>query len=462
MDFEEAELRSTGQWHVEKHPIEEYGMIDPLCGGIQIDVNAVTKAVKGELYESSLCNHNCTTEHGGYTCPASFSLNKGIKPTYASSTNILGWINASIKGIRTYRDSFMKDGFKKYCKNYNIPKKIRKVLRENLFSSVVEINLFGGNPEMHPEIEKIIEGLWGHECTVTLTTTGRRALQDKNFLKNPLHKPDMLALSADDFTPDNLDKYLKMSMDDLKKEWKTLSPYHGQAQKAIEAIYVARANRFVPEKLFNLVIHPGNIDDVIPIYKSLSHNFLTDKVNPFVYQSAFMYEADLPSMEFLSKLNEIVQFFTEETVNKKKGITKRLHYWLVLQAILTDWEVDPIKTGWLLTGKAWKCYENPSLGYLQIGRSPYDVPSPQGYPAGGKLGCFWNDRTVTESSAIEDSKHVTEYMLKGMAAKAKASDMPCWGCLMPRLMFNMVSTETGLEKSILPEYLKLRTKYLGF
>jgi hypothetical protein len=39
---------------------------------------------------------------------------------------------------------------------------------------------------------------------------------------------------------------------------------------------------------------------------------------------------------------------------------------------------------------------------------------------------------------------------------------PCPGCIMPRLMFDGISIELGLNPKLRPQYLKLRKKYFDF
>ncbi len=62
---------------ITKDTLLSLGLVFPVFGGIQIDLNVVLRAMPdGNTQPASLCDHNCTDEVGGYTCPAAFTLNK--------------------------------------------------------------------------------------------------------------------------------------------------------------------------------------------------------------------------------------------------------------------------------------------------------------------------------------------------------------------------------------------------
>lgn len=45
---------------------------------------------------------------------------------------------------------------------------------------------------------------------------------------------------------------------------------------------------------------------------------------------------------------------------------------------------------------------------------------------------------------------------------AEQTDRPCAGCVFPRLGFDMVSLERGMNEKLVPTYLELRKEYVGF
>ena len=105
-----------------------------------------------------------------------------------------------------------------------------------------EVNLFGGNPELHPEVADIIGELTASGHNVHFTTTGGSFMRSSQFLEQILeHPPSKLALSADDFDDESDIRALaSMSLDELKAAWRKTPRLHGQRRKAHEAIYTAK------------------------------------------------------------------------------------------------------------------------------------------------------------------------------------------------------------------------------
>lgn len=396
--------------------------------GIQVDLNVVP----GEEGESSLCNHNCTTEYGEYDCPAAFTKNKGLKPNYASSHDILNWIKIASKGLHQYRDFYITNILKQVCKRHNI--NYQEAL-SYLESKDITVNLFGGNPELHPELFHIIKSLRSSGYIIHLTTTGRKIMQDsflRNLEKNP---PDILALSTDDLDLEKINEFLKVPHTKLKEAWKNINPLYGQKQKSIEALYAAKV--YPGEILFNIVMHPGNITEIREIIKTI-HLYLPNVIlNPFPFQNSFSYEKSIPNELYINRLKEIVDWIIKEN---PKYLTQRKHYWQALNRAYEKHGGDTQTLWSKITGTLWKCYQSVSPGYIQIGKG-----SPLAKGNGGKLGCYWNNETVSENSILEKPGQVFNYLLEGRYNLMKESTNPCPGCIMPRLMADPLTTWTGLD-----------------
>ena len=113
---------------------------------------------------------------------------------------------------------------------------------------------------------------------------------------------------------------------------------------------------------------------------------------------------------------------------------------------------------------SWKCYGSPRANrYIQIGASP-EVHSGQ-KTAGGHLACFWNSETVTVKETQVwnmNPPEIAGFITQGMIEIANSHPDPCPGCNFPRLNFDMMSLEIGMDPRLVPNYLKLRKNYLGF
>ncbi len=178
------------------------GFVSESIAGIQLDVNAAHNK-QGE--EASLCDHACVQQVNGvltggkYDCPIAFVSNKGIIPQLAPADYLVRGVLQTAKGTRLAREQFLADIFPDYCARFRIPSAVAEDLVKIWQEQKLEVNLFGGNPEMHKEIAWIIQQLIQEGFSVTLTTTGRRFLDPKwaaQVLQTP---PHLVALSADDF-----------------------------------------------------------------------------------------------------------------------------------------------------------------------------------------------------------------------------------------------------------------------
>ena len=452
---------------ITKQSLLDLGMVFPVFSGVQIDLNAVDHTMPdGRKVPASLCDHNCTEEVGNYTCPAAFTLNRGIKPRFASKEAILRWIEIGRAGLILARDAFLANYFGQYCQMFRVPLEVEGILRELLRTNLCEVNLFGGNPEMHPEVLSLVRELKREGFRVNLTTTGRRLLTSQKFAsKIVADPPHLLALSADDFDPACLDELFQMSLPDLVQVWKKIGPLRGQSQKFVEGIFAAKFMREHNAEgaiLFNMVLHHGNLRHAREIMHALAHYLPGVLVNPYPAQDSFLGGNGLLfAPEDLVLFGELIDFFIAETVAGNPTLTKRLQYWLVMKAILE--ECDPAEASQFLSGHGtWQCYRHELVAgagmYLQIGkRNP--IHTATDVEPGGHAGCYWQNETVTMLKQISSAVQVASHVICGQSEKVSG---PCPGCSMPRLWFNSVTTELGLNPRLVPRYLDLRLQYVGF
>lgn len=444
---------------------KELGLIADVAGGIQIDINAVKKTLpSGEQHEASLCDHNCTADVGGYDCPAAFSHNKGTKPHFAPPEKIIKWITLGRGGLRRARDVFLREKFNDYCEKMDIPDAVQDELMTALQGDRFEVNLFGGNPEMHPYVLSIITSLKQKGFKVNLTTTGRRFMKSTPFLDEFLiDPPHVLALSADDFEKGELPVLLKMEPEEMRTAWKNIPPTHGQKQKCLEALYTAKilGERTQLTILFNMVLHPGNAGDFHELFTLLTESFPNVLINPYPTQTRFFYEEGDANREYLEALERVVDFMIHETIMGNRHIVLRLHYWLAMKAVFGVLRGNGRAIADFVSGAIWRCYTRPGMMYLQIGQGPKNLPAAHRY-AGGHLGCFWNNQTITQTKQIMSAQQTDGFIRGEALLLSKQTASPCGGCAFPRLMFDMITTERGLHKMITPAYIQLRKKYAGF
>ena len=455
--------------------IKEYGL-GGVFNGIQIDVVVVKKQTSEGCTESPLCDHNCVKEVDGrptggkYNCPAAFTLNKGTRPdTLASKEEIIHGIKNVAEGIERSKKYFLGKFFDEYSSEFDLPPHFAEALRTNLGAGGVEINLFGGNPEMHPDIAAIVAELKQLGYIINLTTTGRRLMHDQKFVEDiSANPPHLLALSADEFdSPETIKKYAQMSLEEIKKEWQTVPPFFGQRQKMLEAIYATKLLHGRVKILYNIAVHPGNIVNIYQLIDALKNNLPGVLINPYPAQSSFLYEPAVFAEEQMSELEKFVQYMIGEQVGQMgqtiKIFVPRLHYWLMLKSIFNTYQ-DKKRMATALSGYGvWQCFRRPGSGrYIQIGLStlPNDKPT-----AGGYFGCFWNNQTVTDSSEQVwnmNNEQIDDYLIAGPTKLAARCTRPCPGCIMPRLNFDLLGVEKGMNLELKNNYLKLRKEYIGF
>jgi len=401
----------------------DYGFIYQVCGGFQFDLNSVLKKTNQGYIERHHCDHNCTTDCVNYQCPAAFSSNRDIdQQTTLSLDEIEKSLQNAYEGMVLANKQFLKNIFSQYCHDYYIPKHVAKDLIETLSTSKLELNMFGGNPELHPQFLEIIKIAHRIGWKVTTITTGKKFMYDEQFTK------------------------------------------------AFESIYSAKlalSNKKFPKMLFNIVVHPGNIDVIYEMIKLLSVKFPSVLINPYPAQSSFSFSSLAWKIEHLPKIEKFVDFMIDKQFSRIKNnfpAVARLLYWLALKSIFETKLRDTDKLAMLSGYDIWKCYKQAGAGrYLQA--SLADKRSKKPFRVGAHPGCFWNHETVT------DNKHqlwnmtpeeISLYLLDHKTKLPAKSENPCPGCIMPRLMFDGISIELGLDHRLLPAYLKLRNKYFNF
>jgi organic radical activating enzyme len=451
----------------QKHLLK-MGMIRPVSGGIQVDVMATFSHRNGKRLHRSLCDHNCTAEKGHYTCPAAFKSNQNLDPkSLAPAEKILKGLQVAIPAIKAANVAFLDNAFKHYCKKFKVPEKISTIINTTLRNNPIEINITGGNPEIHPEIIDILASLKQHEdLVINLTTTGRKFMFDNEFSKKIIkYPPDVLAFSIDSFShAEQVNQLVKKSPKELISIWKSLPKTNGQEQKTIEALYAATILKEVypPHTGFNLVIHPDNIAYIEDTINVLADNFPGFHIFPYPAQTGYLNKSGI--FNDPGRFENLVDRIIDSHVDNSLSITPRLHYWLVLKSIFNVFKGDEAAIANIISGGGlWYCYKNKgSIRYLQIGKGS---SASDNFWGGGHLGCYWNSTTVTnDDKQVWDMNllSVVNYILGGATTLAQFSQTPCLGCGFPRLLFDVVSTEIGLNDILVQDYLRLRKNYVGY
>lgn len=453
--------------------LKQFGFVYDVCAGFQFDLNTVLKPLLGNFTEGHYCDHNCTQGCGNYDCPAAFSHNKNIiRHSTMSLEHISSALEIARAGLLEMNHRFLQYYFDDYAREYHLPQEIAAEIKTILAQDEVEVNLFGGNPELHPHFLDIIPIARKMGWKITATTTGKKFLSDTDFYERFTECPtDLLACSADDYeSVDELKRLLDMDLGSLKKYWQKANPLHGQRKKAYESIYLAKLTHsqdFCP-LLFNIVVHPGNLNAITEILSLLKAHFPNAKVNPYPAQASFEYsdveweEEDVPVLEaFVDLMIECQIVQVDKQLN---DYVPRLPYWLALKSVFqAAFSRKEIKS--LISGNGiWKCYSRAGSGrYLQA--SCAQISRPEMFSVGGHPGCFWNAETVTNGEQQlwnMDTGAIAQHILIDKPVLAQHAARPCPGCIMPRLMFDGVAIELGLNPRLLPAYFALRNHYLHF
>lgn len=448
-------------------------------GGIQIDINTVPKRTPEGVVDGHKCDHNCLRDFGsGYDCPAASMANRGLKSDFPPTTVLERTILSTAIGIRIANELLLERGhFDRYCEEFKIPSSVSDTIKQILVSNQVQVNLFGGNPEMHSGIFKLVDDLnqKDSDLTFNITTTGKKSITKEGWLQE-LMESNMasISLSCDDISPALLHQTSAMSNDKLIEEWKLISPLNGAKQKALEAVFTARQlskepNGWERPISFNLVLHHGNLPYIEELLSELANQFPNALVNPFPAQSSMEQGEPIFTIEDLDKLENIIDWAIGIHMGTEPPypLVPRLHYWLMLKASFDTYRHAPQRLLHAMSGyQVWNCYDNIGAArYVQIGASNKPWSAEKQY-AGGHLSCYWNP-TVTDNSIQiwnnDSQDKVAEYIAGNIGKIAKAHNHPCDGCFMPRLSsLDIYTQEVGMNKEIVPAYLSLRKSHLGF
>jgi hypothetical protein len=453
--------------------LKKYGFVYDVCAGFQFDLNTVLKPLADGFTEGHLCDHNCTLDYGNYDCPAAFTRNKNISPTGTISLeNITVSLDRAKNGLVEMNHLFLKKYFDDYSANYGIPADIALEIKSVLQQDGLELNIFGGNPELHPHFLDIIPLAQKTGWKVTTTTTGKKFLYDSVFFQRfAACPPNLLACSADDYeSVDELKRLLDMTLDDIKMFWQKANPLYGQRKKAYESIYLAKLTqnkKFCPT-LFNVVVHPGNLPMIKEILYLLKAYFPETKINPYPAQASFEYSDINWQDSELSLLNNFIDYMIDNQISQAgkqiSDYVPRLPYWLALKSAFITITDKKELNSFISGNNIWQCFRKPGSGrYLQASCAEIKIKSPLN--PGCHPGCFWNDRTVTTAERQFwqlNPQDIAWYILADKPVMGQSAVHPCPGCIMPRLMFDGPTVELGLNPRLLPAYFKLRRNYFNF
>jgi hypothetical protein len=459
------------------------GMINQnVFAGIQPDDCVVWQKVSGGYRNHSLCNHSCVTEvegeptGGNYTCDASFVFAKGAKG-FAPREAIVGWTKAVAEAQYVARDMFFANHFARYCEEFQIPPTWADAIKAELTDpdKKVECNRFGGSPEMLKDCTGIITDSKKLGLIVNLTTPGRRLMTDQQFAKDiAADPPQFLAMSFDDVPPNEIARLSKMDREQLKAEWKTIPPHHGQRQKAYEGLYAAKLMKemgVAVKILFNVVIHPGNIGHLNELLATLTESVPGCFANPYPAQS-FGGEFWPWTPESLPALRAHILHFIEGTLNGTPGVTRRISYYVMLEAAFREWGPhDEKRLCQFMSGiGAWDFTLRPgAYRYAQIGKNvevinrPFDeLPYP-----GGHLSCFWNPGIGLTKQINGSTEELADDMTTGMVRRGQELRRGRLvyvqtSNIMPRLALDALSTELGIPTNLVPRYIGTRQEFCGF
>ena len=345
--------------------LRQLGYVYEVCAGFQFDLNTVLKPLLDGYIEGHLCDHNCTQAVGNYDCPAAFTHNKNIlRNSTLSLEQIAVALERAQAGLLEMNHRFLQTCFDDYAEEYRIPGEVAAEIKSTLAGDKVEVNLFGGNPELHPHFLDIIPLARQAGWKITATTTGKKFLHDHEFYERiTACPPDLLACSADDFeSVDELKRLLDMDLAEIKKYWQKANPLYGQRKKAYESVYLAKltdSQDFCP-LLFNIVVHPGNLHVIEEILSLLNGHFPKAKLNPYPVQASFEYaevdweEEDLPRLEAF--VDVMIERQVAQAGRPHGDYVPRLPYWLALKSAFQT-AANPQEARALLSGNGlWRCY----------------------------------------------------------------------------------------------------------
>lgn len=459
--------------------LKRMGILSDFCAGIQFDVMVALAKLNHELRKNAgLCDHNCTVEVGGYDCGMAKTKRPGqisIK-SLAPAEVIIGSLKIIIAGLKDFNSEFVNDQIHKLAEIGAFPRELVVEFKKIILNQEIILNLFGGNPELHPEIFQIIRGAKERGLSVNLTTTGGMFMND-TFAKKLIHEPTDIALSADDFeSAEQIKKLARLVREDkeaFKKTWLSIPALFGQKRKALEAIYAANffhENGIQKDVLFNMVIHKGNINSLFELIEALKTEFPNVKINPFPAQEAFYRGQSGFHSSDIDLWRKIIDDMIEAHLENEPWISKKFHYWIFLKAGFELYSAKPDRFFSFLSGyESWQCYsENVGAGrFVQVGGSPELIEGDRNVTAGNHLNCFWNGETIYNPSGQAfdlTPEQVSEHIKSSMReAYLRNQDHACAGCNFPRLnALDEMVIVAGMNPEVLSKYKEIRRSYLNY
>lgn len=363
--------------------------------GIQIDITVRKYLTDGVTFEAPSCDHSCWSSN--YKCPSAYSPNR-VPGEYAPWELLVTAIKNTDRGLRR---AYPKEG-------------------------QTEVNLFGGNAALHPGVLRIIRAL--REYSVCLSLPGRKVITDLEFCNGLISvHPQLVAFSVDSISA--------LTIDELVDCQDVLEVYDGipsQAQKAVSGVCAAielQKRKNAPKVLFNVVIHPGNIDVIYDIIDALGRNFEDCLINPYPAQSAFYMGKNVFDVGHVPMLCKFIDIMLN---SPPPNVLDRRFYWEKLSSLAY---LSPNAFCRALSGyEVWKC-DHGHNPYVQLGRYKPEI-SLHKFP-GGYLNCFWNPNGNCDVQMWDASDGEVDEILPQFGSST------CPGCIMPRLMFDNDNTELG-------------------
>ncbi|MBX4191357.1 MAG: hypothetical protein KW804_00980 [Candidatus Doudnabacteria bacterium] len=453
--------------------------------GIQSDRCVVWQPVgKTHFRNHSLCDHACLITHkgvktgGNYKCDSSFPFADGAKAKFASRETHVKWTKSVAAALPVARDMFFAHHFDRYVDIFQVPPgwagEIKTILTDP--DMKIEGNEFGGSPSMNPGCMGIVGDLKDAGLLVNITDPGRRLMTNEKFRKEfEANPPQILALSFDDIALSEIERFSKMTLDQLKAEWDEVDKIHGQRQKAIEGLWAAE---WVREKglsvkiLFNVVIHPGNIGHLNDILRTLWACVPGCLTNPYPAQS-FKGADPCWTSESLPALRNHILEFIHGTLNGVPGINNRISYYIMLEAAFRKWwPHNPQLLCRFMSGiGAWDpTLREGAYRYIEVASNADVLPGPfeQLPPPGGHVGSFWN-RHLSFSWQLngQSPEELADVFVNGMVKRGQELRRSTLlyvqtSSIMPRLLLDHLSTELGIPHELVPEYLETRMEFCGF
>lgn len=459
--------------------VHGYGLLSERFGGVQIDISTVLRDKGDDVVQTYLCDHNCTTHvrgeptGGEYNCPAAFTLNRGgVRLGVPPGADIVEGVRRAATALAAERDRYLAEDLPGHAARFRLPDWLCETAVRSWDRNDLEVALFGGSPETHPDILEMVPALTEEGHAVHITMTGRRLMRDQGFAERlAAAGAEVLAVSADDVGDANeMRRLLGLGLDEVRAEWRSVPRRHGQLQKVYEAVYSCRVlSRLGCRVLVNIAVHDRNLRGIGAFLDAWTEALPDVWLNPFPVQSAFDDDLDdgVRRLDLLqSFVDTMIRRHHDRVRDRAPGwrVVARMHYWLMLRAAFDVHLESPRALAAAVGGDGfWRCYTAPGAGrYLQIAGGAGE-PARQEV-SGGRPGCFWNPSITAEPGLrVWDARpgRLHQY-IADRGALAAASGHPCAGCGFPRLVGDSLSAESGMDEALRARYLALRATELGY